>query len=138
MFKVGYYFLSTKKEQKEGFFLSFSTLLKLQKSGTFMCFLYDVGFAAHQREHLMTLSAEEQIALIVSSIKASDEREWDGSPIFLDDRYHDKWYWLIPELNEHPLEGIKEMVDARYPQPCFRNTSKVEMFPSSYAPVSSL
>jgi hypothetical protein len=139
MYSVGASFLSVldDKKQKERFFISPETLRKLQECGMLVEFFWSAGIPRDVREFLKTLTAEKQMEFVVSSIKTRDGKDWDGSPLYLDNRTHEKWWWLIPEVNEHTLEGVKEMVDARFPHPCFRNTSDVLIFPPSYGPVSS-
>jgi hypothetical protein len=139
MLKVGACFLPVSGEpKKEGFLISPETLGKLQECDMLVSFFWSMGIPRDVREFLKTLSAEKQIQFVVSSIKTIDGKDWDGSPLYLNDRHHEQWYWLIPEVNKHTLEGVKEMVDKRFPHPCFRNTSDMMIYPPSYGPVSLL
>ncbi len=120
--------------QNKGFYIDPFTLEKLQACDMLIPFFWDMGCPQKEREHLKTLSLQDQLAFIQSGMKTRDGVVWNGCPLYLNDRWQEKWYWLVPELNSHRLEGIKEWVDKRYPHPCFRNAKDTIMFPRSYGP----
>jgi hypothetical protein len=125
---------SPKKGQKEGFFVDRNTLRKLLACGMLVEFCWSLGCSRQEREHMKILPTEALLDFILSGMKTREGKIWDGCPLHLDDRVHEKWYYLVPELNSQPLESVKEWIDKRFSHACYRNATDVEMFPSSYSP----